>query len=372
MKRWLPVLLTICLFLTGCATVSNRYYVSVTPHTDRQKVDDQGIDWISSYDDLLAELTDMVHDGTQSDVFFVRNYNQGLLNRDISLAQQNIKLNDPVGAYALDHIHFELGVNAGQSTMVVRIDYLHSWSEIAAIQKVRDIESARKAIGSVLSKCSTDLVMYIEDYAETDFEQMAEDYAMDNPDVVMETPKVTAMVYPEEGSSRVVELKFSYQTNRDSLRDMQSVVEHFFDSAEGYVSGDETAYEMYNHLYIMLMQRYNYKLDTSITPTYSLLRHGVGDSKAFATVYSAMCRKVGLECIVVSGTRDGEPWFWNIVCDDGVYYHLDLHRCDQETGYLQREDDEMDGYVWDFSAYPVCGADTEYVPMPGMHGNTIN
>jgi len=195
---------------------------------------------------------------------------------------------------------------------------------------------------------------------------------MENPDIVMETPKVSTMVYPDRGDSRVVELKFNYQTNRDSLRDMQSAVEHFFDSAMGYVSGDETAYEIYNHLYILLMQRYDYQLETSITPTYSLLRHGVGDSKAFATVYSAMCRKVGLECIVVSGTRDGEPWFWNIIHDDGTYYHVDLYRCERETGYQQLEDFEMSGYVWDYSAYPACGEDSEIIPLPSVQDHEIN
>jgi hypothetical protein len=52
----------------------------------------------------------------------------------------------------------------------------------------------------------------------------------------------------------------------------------------------------------------------------------VGDSRAFATVYAAMCRSAGLECMTVTGTRAGEPWTWNIILDNGGYYHVDLQR----------------------------------------------
>lgn len=103
------------------------------------------------------------------------------------------------------------------------------------------------------------------------------------------------------------------------------------------------------------MERFDYKQDTSLTPAYSLLCHGVGDSRAFATVYAAMCRGAGLECTVVTGTRDGVPYTWNIVQDNGQYYHVDLLRCHVTGQFKQTRDWEMNGYVWDYSAYPACG-----------------
>ena len=106
------------------------------------------------------------------------------------------------------------------------------------------------------------------------------------------------------------------------------------------------------------MERFDYKVETSITPAYSLLRHGVGDSRAFATVYAAMCRASGLECIVVTGTRSGEPWTWNIICQDGVYWHVDLLRCNEQGRFHKTEDSGMTGYVWDYSAYPECIGET--------------
>ena len=67
-----------------------------------------------------------------------------------------------------------------------------------------------------------------------------------------------------------------------------------------------------------------------------------------------MCRQSGLECQVVVGTRAGEPWFWNMVLDDGYYYHVDLLDCWQKGSYQELTDNLMANYVWDYSAYPVC------------------
>ena len=135
---------------------------------------------------------------------------------------------------------------------------------------------------------------------------------------------------------------------------MQSQVKPVFDSAALYVCGEGSENQKFSQLYAFLMERFDYKVETSITPSYSLLRHGVGDSRAFATVYAAMCRAAGLECIVVTGTRSGEPWSWNIICEDGYYWHVDLLHSNEGGRFRKVLDADMEGYVWDYSAYPLC------------------
>ena len=167
----------------------------------------------------------------------------------------------------------------------------------------------------------------------------------------MEIPQTTVNIYPEEGVERIVELKFSYQNSRDALRGMQIQVSPVFTSAVLYVSGDGTEYEKFTQLYSFWMERYDYQLETSITPAYSLLRHGVGDYKAFANVYAAVCREAGLDCVTVSGTREGEPRYWNLIQENGVYYHLDLLQSSDAGHFRKMTEAEMQGYVWDYSAY---------------------
>ena len=41
-----------------------------------------------------------------------------------------------------------------------------------------------------------------------------------------------------------------------------------------------------------------------------------------------------------------------MICDNGVYYHVDLLRSAESGRLVALTSDEMNGYVWDYSAYP--------------------
>lgn len=362
MKRIALVLAAVCLLLSGCVSWMEGNYVSITPYMSPDDSDGQDIHWISNKEQLFDAVRDMVNSGDTDDLFFVRDYGESALNTDKWVVRYNIMNNDPVGAYSVQDIQFELGVNGGRSTLAVNIEYSRQKSEILRMKTLTQMEDVKNALAAALSGMETELVFYMEGYQNTDFAQMVENYARENPNEVIEIPRVGVSLYPDAGANRVVELSFSYQTDRDSLRIMQSHVQQIFESAKLYVSGVEEDEVVLSRLYVFLTggidvnRILGQNRDSSITPAYSLLRYGIGDSKAFATVYAAMCRQVGLECITVSGTRNGDAWFWNIVKDGERYAHVDLLRC-AAAGYFQlRSDAQMDGYVWDYLAYPACGA----------------
>ena len=346
-------------------------YVSVTPHVEQQSQGSSGMRTIGNFDDLLEALSTMVRYGRDKEVFVIEDYDQLLLPGELTEAARIIKIQDPLGAYAVESIETDLGVNAGQNSVAVKIEYRHPKIEIMRIKNVDDMAGAKKAVHSAMNQLKSGLVLKIENYEDTDFEQVAADYAMEYPDKVMEVPDVAAMVYPDFGESRVVELKFIYQTSRDSLRNMQNMVSGVFASADLYISGDSEDLDRYNHLYGFLAGRYDYVYETAITPSYMLLCHGVGDSKAFATVFAAMCRQAELPCEVVSGSRNGSPWYWNIIRLRDGYYHLDLVQSIQNGGPSLHSDKGMSGYVWDYSAYPVCGEESPRRDLPGPGTQTM-
>ena len=360
MKRLCSLFLCLAL-LSGCAGCSwmDGSYSSVTPHEVTPAPDPEDITQVSGYSQLRNALSDLVDSGATHGVFSLIDYPEEQASADIAMAINYTRWNNPIGAYAVNSIDYELGSSSGSNVVSVDITYRHGKTEIDRIKTVRGISGASSAVSTALRDFIDSLVLQVTDYSDTDFPQLVADYAAQHPDVVMEVPQVTAQVYPNTGDVRVVELVFSYQTSRDSLRSMQSNVKPVFSSAALYVSSDATDYTKFNQLYTFLMERFDYIIETSITPSYSLLCHGVGDSKAFAQVYAAMCRQVGLECLIVSGTHNGESKFWNIVLDGDTYYHVDLLRCAQEGGYREAADIEMSGYVWDYSTYPVCGESTE-------------
>lgn len=364
-------LLAVSLLLTGCG--GGKKYVSVQPHREQRQNAQTEAAVASNSLDLMQILEDMIRSGTESGMIYLAEYPAERVDGGMEIAVGYAMKTYPLGAYAVEDITYEIGTSGSLPAMAVDISYRHNDAQIRQIRDIVYMDEAEPLVAEALEEYAPRLVLRAEMYFETDFQQMARNFAETNPQTVMETPRVTVGVYGT-GASRVVELSFVYENSRDALRLMHSQVKPVFDAAEMYVSGDAADRQKYGQLYSFLMERFDYKVETSITPSYSLLHHGVGDSRAFATVYAAMCRQAGLECMVVTGTRSGEPWVWNIILDNGSYQHVDLLRCSEQNRFRTVADRDMDGYVWDYSSYPECpviwtpedtGNDTPAETVPG-------
>lgn len=362
-KKLTVLLLTVALLLTGCGWMDGEY-VSVVPHQESDADDPAGTISAANYRELADVLEELVLAASESCVIDVTRFDQKTVESNMSAACRYIRNVYPLGAYAVEEITYEVGASQGRPAIAVSISYRRSKTEIQRIRKKADMDGLAVSIRTALDDHASRVAVLVSRYEETDFNQLVQNYARENPQKVMEIPQVSEGIYGG-GASRVVELSFTYQNSREALRQMQSQVKPVFEAAALYVSGQGSERQKLSQLYSFLMERFDYKLETSITPSYSLLCHGVGDSRAFAETYAAMCRRAGLDCQVVTGTRSGEPWTWNIVGDDGGYYHVDLLRSSAEGGFREYTDAQMLGYVWDYTAYPACQGVTA-PPEPGQ------
>lgn len=361
MKQKVLLLLLATSFLLGGCSVFNQSFVSVEPHKEQRQTMQTDAIVASDYLELLGALEEMIASGTEVAAIKVPDYPEETLEYGIYRAVRHSKENDPIGSYAVADIAYEFGSSSGVPAISVSISYHHNRSEIQRIRKTADTKTAEGIVAEALRGYESGIVILVDNYTLRDFTQFVQDYAEEYPQYVMEIPQVSQNTYGT-GKDRVLELIFTYQTSRDSLRRMQSQVQPVFEAASLYVSGEDEDFRKFSQLYGFLMERFEYKLETSITPSYSLLRHGVGDSRAFATVYAAMCRSAGLECVTVTGTRSGEPWTWNIILDNGSYYHVDLLRSNAGGQFWELTDMEMRNYVWDYSDYPACVGAEEQTP----------
>lgn len=352
-QKVICLLLALSLLLTGCGWGGGKKYVSVKPHLEQRQNAQTEAAVAKNSLDLIHILEDMIRSCTENGVIYIAEYPAEHLESGMEVAVGYAVNTYPLGAYAVESIGYEVGTNGGLPAMAVNISYRHSDAEIRQIRDIVTMDEAGALVAEALKDYDPRLVIRAEMYFETDFQQMVRSFAETYPETVMELPQVTVEIYGT-GPDRLVELSFTYQNGRDALRLMNSQVKPFFEAAALYVSGDGAQRQKYAQLYSFLMERFDYKVETSITPAYSLLHHGVGDSRAFATVYGAMCRRAGLECMVVTGTRSGEPWVWNIILVDGYYQHVDLLRCSEQGRFREVADRDMTGYVWDYSAYPEC------------------
>lgn len=359
MKRIIAclLLLSLGLSLCGCDLWMDGSYYSVTPHRAENYGQENSSTEVNTYQDLRDELIRMVRDVNGSGVIYTTGIKQEELERYIPQAIEYAMEDDPIGNYAVNEITYEIGTSSGRTAIAVSITYDHSRSEILRIKKTEGMDEAMAVIMAALEDCQPAVVVMVSNYAQADLLQLVQDHVDQHPDVCMEMPQVSAATYPEWGKERVLELTFTYQTSREALRTMQNYVGPVFQAADLNVRGEEEESVKFSRMYSFLMERTDYQVETSITPAYSLLRHGVGDSRAFAQVYAAMCRRAGLHCQTVSGTRSGEPWMWNIICEDGVYYHVDLLYSNNFGRLYKLADYEMQNYVWDYSAYPASGTE---------------
>ena len=352
--RVIVLTVAVCLLLCGCDMWMDGSYHSVTPHQEADSVLKDGTVEVSEYSQLYHAVCDMVADGIPNGVIYTSTISDKQLKTYLNLVRSSVMTSDPIGAYAVNSVDWEVGTNAGRTAVALTISYSHSRADILRIKHVASMDAVYEQIHQALISCEPNVAIMVEKYEAVDFVQKVQDFVEQNPQLCMEMPQVSPAVYPRGGDRRVVELVFGYQNSREDLRQMQDYVQPIFRAANLNVSAEEEETTKFSRMYAFLMERTDYQQETSLTPAYSLLRHGVGDSKAFAMVYSAMCREAGLTCMVVTGSRDGEPWSWNLICADGVYYHVDLLRSLSSGKLLRMTDAEMRGYVWDYDAFPAA------------------
>lgn len=338
----------LCL-LTGCQSWQSGEYLSVTPHAgDFNQTEPMELSQVTTYQQIREAIGDMAEDSAASCIMGVDQY-EGNLQEDVEAAISYATKKDPVGSYVFVRIGYRIDRIGNKSVLILEPSFRHSRSDIDAV--VRYGKAVDQRLAEALDTFAPSLTLWISGYVDTDFDWKVTKYCDDNPDKVMEYPKVQVSMYPDSGSSRVVELKFTYGTSRDAMWNMQGAVETIFSSAEGYVSLAEDEYTKASRLCSFLTELFDYTQETTETPSYSLLCQGIGDSRACANVFAAMCRRAGLTCRRVDGTRDGQDWSWNAVQIQGYWTFVDL----MGGGYDQfRGDEQMDRYDWDRDTVPAC------------------
>jgi len=348
-KIIIPILLLVCL-LSGCTWLDGEYH-SVKPHeSEGTKLSDDAVT-VAGYGELRDALVAMVTSGKQQSTFYITGFDLDMVDQYMGKAISHVFNNSAVGAYAVEKIEYEGGNSGGVPAIAVNVSYIHGRQEILRIKSTIDMDGVKAVIAAALKNCDTSTVIKVREYEELDVEVFVQEHVNANPHMCMELPQVTTSIYPDHGEERVLEISFTYQTSRDTLRVMQNTVTPIFSAAELYVQSSDSESQKYEQLYAFLMERFDYTIETSITPAYSLLRYGVGDSKAFAMVYSIMCQKADLDCQVVSGTKNGEAYFWNLIRYEDTDYHVDLLASNAANGFTVMLPEEMTGYVWDYQAY---------------------
>ena len=133
MKRILIVCICLCLFLSGCHTLLDGNYLWTSPHQAQENPGGEDMLQAADYNELLTALADMAENGTENGIIYISQYESNRFAEEMEKAVKTTLENNPIAAYAVDAIQWELGINSGQKAVAISISYLHNRTEIRKI-----------------------------------------------------------------------------------------------------------------------------------------------------------------------------------------------------------------------------------------------
>lgn len=383
MRRLIPIL-SLLFLLTGCSL--GKDYLSISPHIEEYPyittpTEEDPVPVVSNRLELRGAILSLIDNWKEQDTILIRDY-EGDVAQNLSEVMDYATHQHPTGAYAVDYADAEILEENGQQMVQVSFVFRRSISEINAIILVDNSENAYTKIVEALGNYNTSLTLRIRRYSDRDFASDIVEYCMANPRIVPCIPEFSVKLYPEEGEHRILELHLAYPESKDVMREKLLELETTFQSAITYGETGKTPPEQAQRLCHYLVRRHNQTLTdtTPDLPVHSLLAENIGHDLSYAMCYNDLCSSLGITSHIVKGTRDGNPYYWNLLVFEDQVFHVDLRRY-VEQGIrtmtpLYDEDLLAEGYAWDQSSYPVAPnpapSDEENTepPVPGEEGST--
>ena len=175
MKKFclMPSLLLLGLLLGGCSVFDGQY-VRVTPHAVQSSQGQQESAGIRTYAELRAALTEMTAAGRESMVLLTQDYPEPLLEENMESAKLYACTFDPIGAYAVEDLTYEIGTKGGQTAVAVTISYRHSQSDIRGIVELESADELEASVLQAMEQIESRHVVLVHGYKATDFGQMVQ------------------------------------------------------------------------------------------------------------------------------------------------------------------------------------------------------
>ena len=215
--RLLLLLCTMALSLTGCGSLLERSYASVTPHTQFQDEEENAaILRAETYQGLVSALLHLVEQGAESGIVRLYQYSSvtGSATGDVDQACLEVTQEDPLGAYAVDDIKYDVQPTAAYYQVEVKLAYTIPTEELKQVISVTASTAVVRELEELLPSKPQKVVFRIsyfsqEDSIETIRQAVREAYAAQTkPLPALEDIHIT--LYPDSGQQRLAEIKLTW------------------------------------------------------------------------------------------------------------------------------------------------------------------
>ncbi len=353
--RLTAMILTLCLLTSGCAALLNRSYSTEAPHepfSDEEKNSD--ILRAETYQGLVSALLEFVSRGAGEGTIRLYNYS-GSAESDLDAAYLELTHQDPLGAYAVDYITYDLNrVMSYYEVQLRKIVYRKTPEQMAAIVSVTGISAIAGELREVLADFRQEAVFRVSYFDEGTTAEaiagMVREAYDEAPEAAFGLPKVQVEIYPKEavGQQRIVEIRLTYSQDSESLHALQETLltrSRTLTQVEGAKTKTEQVAQAARVLADTVTLRRG--TDPLLATAYGALVQGEANEEGLALAAKRLCDEMGIACHLVRGSLHGASRMWLVAEAEGGWFHWDpaaelLGQSDtamHERGYAWSEDE---------------------------------
>ena len=363
MKRLCVLLLAAAMLLpsAGCAALFDRELYTEEPYeaaAEAAEPEEDAADSISSYAGLRRAIARLVSEHADSAELQFQNYD-GSISQDISTACWEVK-STAMGAFAVDYISFDLSRIVSYYQAEIHITYKKSERQVSALEQTENMTALRERLDKAIRGGEAYLVLGMTAASVTaeDVRNAAAEAYYADPLSCPVLPAAEAVVYPETGVDRIIEITLDYGMSAAALRERRreltdAAAEMAAAARLGASSSAPGEAELLAGLCRYLTDNCTYG-ETAGGTAWDALTAGAADSEGLAMALKAGCQALGIPCRVVFGRLNARPHVWDLVTlGDGVY-HVDVSndRGDDRIVFLAGDAEMWSAYWWDTSDYP--------------------
>ena len=197
-----------CLLLTGCASLLEREYVVVEPHSSKFW-ESEAADTLraENHQDIVNDLLLLIGQHTESATIRLYNFNEDVTVAELlDQATTEIQKETPLGAYAVEFITSTSQSQRGYDEISVQISYRRTPEQLQAVVNATTTEALSSLLESAVDEGKSELAVRIGYWRQGDRERVDEIVAqLRESRGLTETPPWLVTYYPAEGTPGLVE-----------------------------------------------------------------------------------------------------------------------------------------------------------------------
>ena len=362
MKKRLFVFALICgllLTLPGCAAMLNREYSFSTIHADYPVSDKSAVLQAENYQGLVNAILYFVTEHKDSGIVHLTYaQDEARVDSELEAACREVCGEDPLGAYAVEDIQYASQHMTAYYEVTVSITYAHSEEEVSAIVPVAGSSAIRQTVSAAMTAFADKCVFRVSYFTGDvlSLRQLVRQTWLDTP-LALAGPKPEITLYPNSGTSRIVEVALIWPQDPAALAEQGQKLEQR--ALELLEQADLSPENLTPEVLLKILKDAAVYDPEGESTAYAVLVDGRGNALGFAQALRLLCQLTDLEATVVEGRLEDERQFWLIVNTPDGYRHLDPTL--SQPVYATDDAFTEAGYTWDIDRYPAC---VEYTPAP--------